>query len=124
MCGVAGVNIEVRAAKTTAELSTWSGNNPLCAAFLLTIDNLSKVINCTQPMAARYMAIADVDGDTLPVCAMDALVVNPVPPPFPPAAAPAPPPTAGVRFRSMAYIFFKVHLPAKSKKRALVALCS
>ncbi|CAL8467169.1 g6705 [Coccomyxa elongata] len=90
-----GVNIEVRAAKTTAELSTWSGNNPLCAAFLLTIDNLSKVINCTQPMAARYMTIVDVDGDTLPVCAMDALVVNPVPPPFPPAAAPAPPPTAG-----------------------------
>ncbi len=85
----AGSNLEVRAAKTTAELSTWSGNNPLCAAFKLTTANLGVLINCTQPMVARYMTIADVDtnGDSLPVCSMDALVNAPLPPAPPPAGA-------------------------------------
>lgn len=102
LCCSAGVNLEVRAAKTTAELSTWSGSNPLCAAFKLTPDKINTIVNCTQPMAARYMTIADVDGDNLPVCAMNALVGIPASPSFPPAAVPASAPSAG-KF-SAAYI--------------------
>ncbi|EIE26826.1 hypothetical protein COCSUDRAFT_64673 [Coccomyxa subellipsoidea C-169] len=90
-----GVNLEVRAAKTTAELSTWSGSNPLCVAFKLTPDKFNTIVNCTQPMAARYMTIADVDGDNLPVCAMNALVGIPASPSFSPAAVPASAPSAG-----------------------------
>lgn len=100
---LSGTHIEVRAAKTTAELSTWSGNNPLCAAIKLTVSNLGMLINCSQPILARYMTIADVDGDTLPVCAMNALVLAPPPPappptdalsPGEPAASPNKPPSA------------------------------
>jgi hypothetical protein len=43
-------------------------------------------------MRARYMAIADLDGDTLPICGMDALVVDLA---FSPAAAPASAPSTG-----------------------------
>ena len=85
-----GTHIEVRAAKTTAELSTWSGNNPVCAAVKLTVNNLGMLINCSQPVLARYMTIADMDGDTLPVCAMNALVVAPLPPAPPPTEAMSP----------------------------------
>lgn len=94
-CMHAGTNIEVRAAKTMAELSTWSGNNPLCAAFKLTTANLGVTINCTQPIVARYMTIADVDtsGTQLPVCSIEALVNQPLPPaPAPEASAGAPGP--------------------------------
>ncbi len=80
----------MRAAKTTAELSTWSGNNPVCAALKLTVDNLGALINCSQPVAARYMTVADMDGDALPVCAMNALVAAPLPPAPPPLAAASP----------------------------------
>lgn len=91
----AGVNVEVRAAKTPAELSSWSGTNALCASFKLTVDNLSTFVNCSGPMLARYMTITDLDGDNLPVCGLDALVAY-VPPPPAPAPAFAQPPVAGV----------------------------
>ncbi len=89
----AGAKIEVRAARTTAELSVYAGGNPICTAVLLTVSRLNQPINCTRIMAARFITVSSTDGAALPVCALDALVDDPPaapPPAAPPAAPPAP----------------------------------
>lgn len=73
----AGVSIQIRAAKTEADTSTWTGSNPVCASVNLTTDNLGKLIKCTQPMMARYLTVIGNDGDGLPICSLDAIISMP-----------------------------------------------
>ena len=95
----AGVSIQVRAAKTEADTSTWTGSNPICATVNLTTDNLGKMIKCSQTLLARYVTVigTNLGGDGLPVCSLDAIVTMPVPPneaapPSPVASGTARPP--------------------------------
>lgn len=78
----AGVALQIRAAKTEADTSTWTGSNPVCAAVNLTTDNLGKMIKCSQTMLARYLTVigTNLEGDGLPICSLDAIVTMPVPP--------------------------------------------
>ena len=93
-CSGAGVSIQIRAAKTEADTSTWTGSNPVCASVNLTTDNLEKMIKCSQTMLARYLTVIGTsgDGDGLPICSLDAIINMPAPPgqtAIAPAAAPA-----------------------------------
>ncbi len=78
----AGVSIQVRAAKTEADTSTWTGSNPICATVNLTTDSLGKMIKCSQTLLARYLTVigTNLGGDGLPICSLDAIVTMPVPP--------------------------------------------
>ncbi|CAL5225302.1 g8102 [Coccomyxa viridis] len=77
-----GVSIQVRAAKTEADTSTWTGSNPICATVNLTTDSLGKMIKCSQTLLARYLTVigTNLGGDGLPICSLDAIVTMPVPP--------------------------------------------
>ncbi len=86
----AGVSIQVRAAKTEADTSTWTGSNPICATVNLTTDNLGKMIKCSQTLLARYLTVigTNLGGDGLPICSLDAIVTMPVPPNEAPSPSP------------------------------------
>ena len=77
----AGVNLQIRAAKTEADTSTWTGSNPICTQVNLTTSNLGKLVKCSQPMLARYLTVIDLDGESLPICSLDAVISMPQPGP-------------------------------------------
>ena len=85
----AGANLQIRAAKTEADTSTWTGSNPICTQVNLTTSNLGKLVKCSQPMLARYLTVIDLDQDSLPICSLDAVISMPQPGPeqaMPPSA--------------------------------------
>ena len=84
------MNLQIRAAKTEADTSTWTGSNPICTQVNLTTSNLGKLVKCSQPMLARYLTVIDLDQDSLPICSLDAVISMPQPGPDQ-----AMPPTAG-----------------------------
>ena len=77
----AGVNLQIRAAKTEADTSTWTGSNPICTQVNLTTSNLGKLVKCSQPMLARDLTVIDMDGESLPICSLDAVISMPQPGP-------------------------------------------